>query len=103
MDIELIYKIQGQQQTTPYSGITVTPNFDSGRVVLTFPQITGDYDDLYNDMESSPTELEVKLTAFDIDIDIQDLIVTSTQYSKIVSEAFSTLCTITITLEHQAP
>jgi len=98
-NIEYKYIINAEEKIINYTNVIVTPDFALSQVTLTFPQITGtDYDNLYNDMEQSPTELEVKFNAFGADREYKSLGLISVGYHKTLIPDSPELYDLTIIL-----
>jgi len=99
MDITLTYEVNEVGKETNFSGIRVDPIFNSEQVRLTFPQIETNYDELYDDMNNTPTEVEVKFTSMGAERVYSSLRMESVDYQKKIGASFAQVCRITITLQ----
>jgi len=100
MDISFKYTVDEVEQITDYTNVLVTIDFTIPQVTLTFPQLSGtNYDTLYNDMENSPTEIEVKFTGFGEEVSYSTLNVTNVSYHKTLNSDLVEFYDMTITLQ----
>ena len=98
MDIELTYKNEEIEKITDYTDVTINPNFSSSQVIITFKQLTTNYDDLYNDMKNSPIDFKIKFSVFGADTEYLDLKIVNAIYRKTLLDNFTETHDISVTL-----
>lgn len=99
MEIEFKYEVDGDAAGAFFSNVEVNVDYSNSQIVLTFPVIAENYDSLYANMQTDPTDIEIKFDSFGQSLDYSNLKVINTNYMRNVNPS-TTRTKLVVTLEY---